>query len=87
MNSQAVSCAISNILDQVIPPKWGGGGTIHLQPEFAELIKQLLAAVTFSADAQAVFAPFQFSSGHSKLRNQLGTKKAVTLTSSFQHWI
>lgn len=49
----------------------------HLQPEFAELIKQLLAAVTFSADAPAAFAPFQFSSGHSKLRNQLGTKKAV----------
>lgn len=85
MNSQAVSCAISNILYQVIPPKWGKKN--HLQPEFAELIKQLLAAVTFSADAQAVFAPFQFSSGHSKLRNQLGIKKAVMLTSSFQHWI
>lgn len=85
MNSQAVSCAISNILDQVIPPKWGKKN--HLQPEFAELIKQLLAAVTFSADAQAVFAPFQFSSGHPKLRNQLGIKKAVMLTSSFQHWI
>lgn len=86
MNSQAVTCTISNILDQVIPPN-EREKINHLHPEFAELIKQLLAAVTFSADAQAVFALFQFSSGHSKLRNQLGTKKAVMLSSSFQHWI
>lgn len=86
MNSQAVTCAISNILDQVIPSN-GEEKINHLQPESAELIQQLLAAVTFSANAQAVFASFQFSSGHLKLRNQLGTKKAVMLSSSFQHWI
>lgn len=82
MNNQAVTCVISNILDQVIPLNEDKEKN-HLQPEFTELINQLLAAVTFSADAQAVTS-FQFSSGHSKLRNQLGSKKAVMLTSSFQ---
>lgn len=79
MNTQAVTCVISNILDQVIPlngKKRNQKPNNHLQPELAELISQLLAAMTFSADAQAVFAPFQFSSGHSKLRNQLGSKKS-----------